>query len=189
VADDADMGGWAIERYRDYLRLLAMQQLDRRLHSKLDPSDVVQQTLLQAHRTMSQFRGQTNSELTAWLRAILANELAGAIRKFVTREKHNVGLERSLEARLDESSSRLASLLAADQPSPSQQAMKHEQLLGLSGALAGLPDDQRTALELKYLHGCSVAAVAEQMERSRASVTGLLRRGLKKIREQMQDDV
>jgi RNA polymerase sigma-70 factor (ECF subfamily) len=185
VAQEARAEAWSLERFREYLRLLARLQLDPRLRSKLDPSDVVQQTLLQAHQGLPQFRGQTEGELAAWLRAILANELAGAVRKFVHGEKHQVGLERSLAAALEGSSARLEAWLAADQSSPSQQAMRHEQLLRLTEALAGLPEDQRTALELKYLHRQSVLAVSEYMGRSRAAVTGLLRRGLQKLRAEL----
>ena len=176
---------WVPERFAEYLRLLARLQLDSGLQGKLDASDIVQQTLLQAHAHMGQFRGHSDEELASWLRAILANELAGALRKFVQRERHNVALERSLEAALDQSSSRLGAWLAVDQSSPSQQAMRHEQLIRLAHALAALPADQRQALELKYLQECSVAEISRRMDRTRAAVTGLLRRGLRKMREQL----
>jgi RNA polymerase sigma-70 factor (ECF subfamily) len=117
----------------------------------------------------------------------LANELAGVVRKFVQGQKHQVTLERSLAAALEDSSSRLEVWLAADQSSPSQQAMRHEELLRLTEALAALPDDQRQALELKYLQKQSVAAISTRMGRSRAAVTGLLRRGLKKLREMLSE--
>jgi RNA polymerase sigma-70 factor (ECF subfamily) len=180
---EAEAQDWPLERYREYLRLLARLQLDPRLQTKLDPSDVAQQTLLQAYQSLGQFRGQTEAEMAAWLRTILANELAGAARKFLQGQKHQVGRERSLTEAVDDSSARLEAWLAADQSSPSQQAMRHEQLLGLSEALARLPEDQRQALELKYLHQHSVAAISAHLGRSRAAVTGLLRRGLQKLRE------
>lgn len=174
---------WPLEGFREYLRLLARLNLDVRLQAKLDPSDIVQQTMLQAYQERGQFRGTTEAEMAAWLRTILVNELAGAVRKFLQGQKHQVALERSLAEAVDDSSSRLQAWLAADQSSPSQQAMWHEQLLRLTEALAGLPEDQRRALELKYLQKQSVAAIAAQLGRSRAAVTGLLRRGLQKLRE------
>src|SRR5262249_13692959 len=93
----------ALERFRDYLRLLARLQLDPRLQSKLDASDLVQQTLLKAHESLDQFRGKTAAEQAAWLRQILARTLANAFRDF-GRAKRDVALERSLEASLWESS-------------------------------------------------------------------------------------
>jgi len=65
--------------------------------------------------------------------------------------------------------------------------MRHEQLASLAKALAQLPDDQRTAVELHHLQGWSVARIAEQGGRSQAAVAGLLRRGLKKLRELLRE--
>ena len=59
------------EDYRDYLHLLARLQLDPRLRGKLDPSDVVQQTLVKAYQNRAQFRGHTAGEEAGWLRRIL----------------------------------------------------------------------------------------------------------------------
>src|SRR5688572_32585448 len=131
--------GAALERFRDYLRLLARLQLPARLQGKLDPSDLVQQTLLRAYQGLAQFRGRTPQEQAAWLRQILANTLANAVRD-LGRDKRDVTLERSLEQALAHSSARLEAWLAADQLSPSQQAERNEQLLDMARALGQLPD-------------------------------------------------
>jgi len=172
---------WVLERYAQYLRLLARLQLDHRLAAKLDASDVVQQTLLQAHEHRDQFRGQSEAELIGWLRTILANTLAGAARRFAT-EARDLGRERSLQDSLNESSVRLESLLAVEQSSPSERVMRGEELVRLAEALAQLPDDQRQVVELHHLKGLPVAEVAEILERSKPAVMGLLFRGLKKMR-------
>src|SRR5437588_9631258 len=117
-----------LERFRAYLQLLARLHLDPRLRAKLAPSDVVQQTLLQAYQGLSDFRGGTDAELTAWLRRILARNLAHAVRD-LGRGKRDVARERSLEAVVDASSARLAAWLAAEQSSPSEQAVRSEQLV------------------------------------------------------------
>jgi RNA polymerase sigma-70 factor (ECF subfamily) len=174
-----------LEDYRDYLRLLARLQLDPRLRGLLDPSDVVQQTLLKAHENLKGFRGTTGAELQAWLRAILAQQLALFARK---RGPQQVRAH-SLESALEQSSARLESLLASEESSPSQKGMRSERLIELAEALAMLPDDQRTALELRYLGGLSVADVALRMNRSTVSVTGLLYRGTKALRERMGHSV
>src|SRR5262249_21128057 len=114
---------WPLERFRDYLQMLARLQLDPWLRVKLDSSDVVQQTLLKAHANIGQFEGRTEEELAAWLRQILANNLFEAARRYGAG-KRDVARERSLEAALAESSCRLEGWLAANQSTPSQQAMR-----------------------------------------------------------------
>jgi RNA polymerase sigma-70 factor (ECF subfamily) len=176
----------SLEAYRDYLRLLARIQLTPRLQAKMDASDVVQQTILQAHEAQTQFRGTTEAEKLAWLRAILANVLAATVRRFDTAARE-VGRERSLEAELELSSSRLECLLAADQSSPSQRAVRSEELLRLATALTQLPEDQRRVVELHHLRSLPIAEVAQQIGRTRPAVVGLLYRGVKKLRELLQD--
>jgi RNA polymerase sigma-70 factor, ECF subfamily len=176
----------SLERYGDYLRLLARLQLSPRLQAKLDASDVVQQALLQAHEGREQFRGQSEGEWLAWLRAILANALAAAVRRFST-ESRDLHRERSLEADLDQSSSRLEGLLAADQSSPSERAGRAEELVRLAHAMACLPPDQRRVVELHHLKGLPVAEVAKIMDRTRPAVVGLLFRGLKRLRELLRE--
>src|SRR5262245_60334135 len=104
---DRDPSG-ALGRYRDYLMLLARLQVDPNRAGPLDPSDVVQQTLLKAHQKAEQFRGTTDAERAAWLRAILATTLADALRRLGRRP---AGRELSLEQSLDQSSARLQSIL------------------------------------------------------------------------------
>jgi RNA polymerase sigma-70 factor (ECF subfamily) len=181
MATNANGTGRPLEEYRDYLRLLARLQLDPRLQAKLDPSDVVQQTLLRAHENRASFRGRTEAERTAWLRQILAHTLADVLRRFGTQGRA-VGRERSLEAGLDESVSRLEAWLAVEGPSPAQEAQRNEQLLRLAAALDQLPPDQRQAVELHHLQGRPLADVAEHMGRGKRAVAGLLFRGLRSLR-------
>lgn len=106
-AEDADL---ELERFRDYLRLLARLQLDPRLRGKVDPSDLVQQTLLEAYQARDQFRGKTPEQRAAWLRQILANTLASIVRDF-GRARRDAALKRSLETSLADSSARLEAWL------------------------------------------------------------------------------
>jgi RNA polymerase sigma-70 factor (ECF subfamily) len=175
-----------LEDYREYLSLLARLQLGARLRSKLDASDVVQQAILQAHTARDQFRGATEAEWLGWLRAILANALASSARRF-TAEARDLGRERSLEVALDQSASRLACLLSADQTSPSAGAVRAEEILGLAQAMAALPEDQRSVVELHHLKGLPVVEVAEILGKSRPAVAGLLFRALKTLRNQLTD--
>lgn len=185
MTDEGEPQECRLEHFHDYLLLLARIQLGSRLQVKLDPSDVVQQTLLQAHQNWAQFRGGNDAELAAWLRVILAHHLADVCRKY---DPWLGGRERSLEAALEQSSARLESWLAAEDTPPIRKAERQEQLLRMAHGLAQLPGDQRMALELRHLRGLAVADVAREMDRSTASVGSLLYRGMKTLREFLGDD-
>jgi RNA polymerase sigma-70 factor, ECF subfamily len=176
----------AVEDYRNYLLLLVRLEMGPLLRAKVDASDVVQQAILHAHERRAQFRGATEVEWQAWLRTILANALATMVRRYGTQAR-DPGKERSLELELERSSSRLEGLLAADLTSPSEGAVRGEELLRLAHALGRLPDDQRRVVELHYLKGLAVADVAEQIGRTRPAAVGLLFRGLKRLRELLRD--
>ena len=175
-----------IDRFRDYLRLLARLQLDPWLQAKVDASDIVQQTLLQAHEHRDQFRGQCEAELAGWLRSILANALATAARRFGA-DARDLTRERSFQQSLDGSSALMERWLAADQSSPSERVIRVEELVRLASALAQLPPDQREVIELHHLKGWSIAEVAELKQRTKAAVMGLLFRGQQKLRGILQE--
>lgn len=175
-----------VERFREYLCLLARAHLPSRHPSKVEASDIVQQTLLKAHEHRGQFRGQSDAELAAWLRQMLVNHLADALR-WGHRDKRDVRRERSLEGAIEDSFSRAEDWLAGHDTSPSHQAMKIEQLLRLTDAIAQLPDGQRETVVLHHLQGCSLTHIAGELQRSEPAVAGLLHRGLKTLRELMKE--
>jgi RNA polymerase sigma-70 factor (ECF subfamily) len=156
------------------------------LRGKLEPSDVVQQTLLEAHQARDQFRGRSVGEQAAWLRQILARNLANAGRD-LSRAKRDVTRERSLQQALDESASQLEGWLADGQSSASRQAQRHEWAVRLAQALADLPEAQREAVVLRHFHGLSLARIAAELHTTTAAVTGLLHRGLKNLRQLLHE--
>jgi RNA polymerase sigma-70 factor (ECF subfamily) len=185
---EPDRDDRAPEHFRDYLLLLARMQLgpQAQARGRLDPSDVVQQTLLEAHRTRNQFRGQDAAEMAAWLRRLLACNIVDALRA-LGRAKRDVARERSLEADLEQSSARLGACLAADQTSPSEFAERHERAIRLASALATLPEAQRQALVLRHGEGQSLAEISQKLGRSPAAVAGLLKRGARTLRALLDD--
>jgi RNA polymerase sigma-70 factor, ECF subfamily len=183
TGDDVDRG---LERFRSYLLLQARVRLDPMVRAKVGASDVVQQTLFEAHRDLAQFRGRTVGEKAAWLRQILARNLANIVRD-LRRDKRDVAREQGLQADLDESASQLEAWLAAEQSSPSQQVERQERAVRLAEALATLPANQREAVVLRHWHGCSLVEIGERLGCTTAAVTGLLHRGFRKLRQQLHD--
>jgi RNA polymerase sigma-70 factor (ECF subfamily) len=168
AVDDTD----DLERFRSYLLLLAQ------LHpgGQDGASDVVQQTLLEAFQQREQFRGGSDAERAAWLRRALANNLADAHR---ARHRH----KRDVSREIDVSASRLGELLAADVPSPSAAVRRDEDALLLAAALEQLPEPQREAIVLQHWHGLTLAQIGERLDKTPVAVAGLLKRGLKRLRE------
>src|SRR5262249_53538855 len=139
------------DRYRHYLRLLAEAQLGRYLRAKCDPSDLVQQTLLEAHRDFAGFQGQHEGDLLAWLRRILAHNLFNEARRFNAQQRkasREVSLDQ-LQAGVDQSSAALGRCVTASAPGPSQLAAQREDAVRLADTLARLPRDYQTVLLLR----------------------------------------
>ena len=177
-------------RYHHYLHVLAQAQLGRQLRAKCTASDLVQQTLLEAHRDFAAFQGQGEPELLAWLRRILAHNLYNEARRFAAQQRdaaREVSLDQ-VRAGVEHSSVALARGLAADTPSPSQLAAQRESALQLADALARLPEDYQTVLLLRIFEELPAEEVAQRMNRSAGAVRMLQMRALTALREQLAAD-
>jgi RNA polymerase sigma-70 factor (ECF subfamily) len=180
---EPEAGGWPLEPYWNYLYVLARARLGKWSQGHLDPSDVVQETLRKVWQRREQVRAVTEAQWLTYLRQVLATTLIDMVRKC-----HSPAA-RSLADGLEQSSQNLESWLAGEQTSPSQQAMRQELLGRVADALARLPKDQRTALELRYLQQprWSLAEIAGHLGRTEKAAAGLLYRGLEALRESLTD--
>jgi RNA polymerase sigma-70 factor (ECF subfamily) len=184
-AGDTAALGELLARFQPWLHLLARLEVDSRFQGKFDPSDLVQQTQLEACRSIAQFRGQNEAELAGWLRQILAHVMAHEVRRFEGTLKRDMGREVSIDEELAASSGRLRTILADTGTSPSQQAIRHEDEIRLAQVLARLPDDYREVLILRHLGGLSHEAIAKRMQRGQGAVRMLWVRALARLREEM----
>jgi RNA polymerase sigma-70 factor (ECF subfamily) len=175
--------GELLQRYDNYLKVLARVGIDQRLQGKVDPSDLVQETYLEAHRDFANFRGSGEPELAAWLRQILAHNLANAVRHFAGTQARDVRLEQQLQADLDRSSQAWDPGLVARSSSPSHQAARREQMVLIADALARLSPDYREVLILRHLQGLTFPEVARRMERSLTAINKLWVRALDRLKE------
>ena len=165
-----------LERHRPSLLLWARCQMPEWLRGKLDPADLVQQTLLEGHAAREKLAGLSDLEALAYLRRALANNLIDAARKFAH-------LRPAVSTGFGQSSVQLADWLAADHTSPSERAERNEAFERLAVALAGLPDAQRMAVEMRYLLKAKVADIARALDRSENAVAQLLHRAVTALRD------
>jgi RNA polymerase sigma-70 factor, ECF subfamily len=176
--------GQALESCRDYLLLIAHQDLDLDLQAKGSPSDVVQETALEAVRDFAHFRGDEEAELRAWLRRLLLNNIADFKRRYRGTDKRQAARERPLEP--DNSSGRPQREAAAPISSPSERAQEHEQADAVRRALARLPEDYRQVLVGRYEEEHSFEEIARQMQRSPNAVRKLWARALERLQQEME---
>ncbi|QJW97350.1 sigma-70 family RNA polymerase sigma factor [Frigoriglobus tundricola] len=177
---------FAPELYRGWLVLLARSQWGDALRGCDEPSDLVQQVLLEAHEKRGDFSGETRAAFESWLRKILANTLADKIR-YRQRKKRDHRKTRSIEAALEESASRLGLCLVGSDPTPSAVAATAEQLTRLADALPLLPSDQADVIDLHHIKGLTLTETAARMGKTPGTVAGLLRRGFASLRKLLDE--
>ena len=177
--------GALLQQYRNYLVVLASMQIEKRLQPRVSPSDVVQETMLRAHKNFGQFRGTTEPELLAWLRQILVNNLAKFVEQHMLAARRDVRREVSMQrigAALEHSTIQLAALVPAATKSPSMAVQQREEAVVLADRLAQLPEDYREVLVLRNLKGLPFEEIARQIDRSVGATRMLWLRAIDKLR-------
>lgn len=183
-AGATDKLGVLLQAYRNYLTILAATQLDQRLRRRMNPSDLVQEAMLAAHRDFPKFRGQSEREFLAWLRQILINCLHHAIEMHVKAKVRDVRCEVSIDqvgTALDHSVGNLAQFLADRGSSPSAPAQRRESVVALANRLAQLRAEYRDVVVLRGLQGMSFDEVAQRMGKSSGAVRMLWLRAIEKL--------
>jgi RNA polymerase sigma-70 factor, ECF subfamily len=166
-------------QYREYLFSLARARFDPRLWATGNSSAVVEDPLVRGNASGSRVADPAEEELAGWLHTILNNSLASALQPASCQLRDISPLSGGVAGTSFASPVRSA----ADRQLPHEKiAIRNEQMLRLSRALAGLPDDERGVVELKHLHGLSIDEICERTGRSKPSVVVLLFRGVKALR-------
>ncbi len=165
---------------RNYVSIAARAEIASWLKAKVDASDLVQQTLLEAHRGLANFRGTTEGEWLGWLKRILVHNAADFVRRYHGVEKRCAGREISLAA---DDSAQNAPQLSDGGPTPSQLVMQKELQLQVADAVARLPEDYQEVVILRNLQQLPFDEVAERMGRSRPAVQMLWMRAIRKLQE------
>jgi RNA polymerase sigma-70 factor (ECF subfamily) len=178
--------GQLLEICRRYLLLVASRELPQGLHAKVAPSDLVQDTWLEAWRDFSHFTGKSRPEFLAWLRRILLNNVTDVVRRYQEVEKREAGREVPLVR--SGSPSRTAGELPLDTDLPEDRAVTREDAERLQSALAHLPADYRTVIELHHRDGRPLDEIAVRMNRSVDAVRKLWSRGVRQLQHYLDSD-
>ncbi|TWU54357.1 ECF RNA polymerase sigma factor SigR [Rubripirellula tenax] len=184
--------GDLLQLYQSYLSVLAATQIDGRLRRRMSTSDLVQETLLAAHRDFHQFRGGSEGEWVAWLRQILSNCLSHAIEKNVYAKKRDIRREVALDTmarNIDDSMARLSHIVADKAATPSEVMSQHELADELSSQLAKLKDSYRDVIIYRNLQGLSFDEIADRMQIKAGSARMLWVRAIAKFKDTCQLDV
>ena len=177
--------GALLDQYRNYLYLIARTQIDLHLAVRASPSDVVQETFLQAAREFEGFEGTNGPQLLAWLRKILANNIVAAYHRHVTARKRDLRRDRPVEKlaqSIDQSSCFVEQALANSCERPDALLMREEQAAAVADMLARLPQHYREVIILRNLESLSFQEVADRMGRSPAAVRKLWGRAIERLR-------
>jgi RNA polymerase sigma-70 factor (ECF subfamily) len=184
---DSAVLGRLLEENRTALIAEAERQLRGRLAARVDSADIIQQTFLEAHRGFERFEGQTEIEFSCWLRTILNRNIAGQLRDHTRAAKRDVRRECSLDDSRGDGEPLWRRMVAAHS-SPSQHAVRAEDFARLAGALGDLTNDQREAVRLRHLEGWPLVQIAERLGRTQAATAGLIKRGVKALRERIDGE-
>jgi RNA polymerase sigma-70 factor, ECF subfamily len=186
-----DRLGPLLQHYGNYLKLLVATHLDEKLQARCSPSDIVQETYFEAHRDFGKFRGRTEEEFLAWLRAILANNLGREVERHLLAAKRDARREVSLaavEKSFQRSAVRLESIIADRGPSPSSHLHRHERMVALADQLADLSADHRQVLLLRHCEGLPFKEIGKRMDRTEGAVRMLWLRAIGQIRGRMSGE-
>jgi RNA polymerase sigma-70 factor (ECF subfamily) len=185
---DETARGELLDRFRPYLNVIAQRMLDDRIQGRLDFSDVVQATFMEASRDFDSFRGESVESFLAWLRNILRNNVATAHQEHLVTQKRSARREVSMASPTGDPGSevQLANILPAETSTPSQRIMRDEAAVVLATCLEQIPDTQREAIRMRYLEGMSLKEISRKMDKSEMAVAGLLKRGLQGLRDEMR---
>lgn len=175
--------GTPLEAYRDYLHLLTRIQLDPALHECLRPADIVRETLERAQAQKAAVAG-SSEQIARQLCQVLAQTLHDKVQSCCKTEPE---LLPHLEKGIAQAAARVAAWLDDPTLAPGDPGDRHLRLLRLARALAGLPEEQRVALELRYLQGWPVVAIGQVLNGSRSQVARHLRQGLRTVRTALGD--
>lgn len=185
-AEEPGAIGALLQLHYNYLRFLAAAQLGQTLQRRVSPSDVVQETLLAAHRDFGSFRGTSVAEFTSWIKTILSRALVREFERHLTAGKRDIRREVSIDTvvkNMESSCIFAASLVAPKSQDPATIVSLDEETRRVANLIAQLPLDYQTIIMLKTFAGLENSQIAQRMDRSEQAVRLLWMRALRQLRQ------
>jgi RNA polymerase sigma-70 factor (ECF subfamily) len=183
AAGDVAARGALLVRHRERLRRMVAVRLDPRLAARVDPSDVVQETLAEADRRLNDYLRDQPLPFYPWLRQLAGERLGAEYRRHVRAARRSVGREVPVVELPEGSVLALADRLLDRGTGPSEAARRQEQRDRVRRALAELPAAEREVLALRYLEELSAREVGAILGIGEEAAKKRALRALKRLQE------
>jgi RNA polymerase sigma-70 factor (ECF subfamily) len=179
-----------LNRHRKRLRQMVALRLDRRLWARVDPSDVVQETLAIADQKLADYARKRPLPFYPWLRCLAWERLVQIRRLHIGAQSRSIDREESLRPPLpNESALKLADRLAARGSSPSARIERDELLHRVRRALLQLKEGDREVLVLRYLEDLTTKEIAAVLSVTEATVKMRHLRAVRRLRKLLGEDI
>ena len=175
--------GQLFDHYRGYLLRVANEELQSGLAPKIAPSDLVQETFLQAARAFPKFTGKSENELRAWLRQILMNNLLDTADRFAGTQKRDISRECSLDEK--EHGPRLVDQFAGLPASPSAALQRSEDHLRVQRALDQLSKVEQQVIQMRSFDELPFEQIGATIGRSAEAARKVWSRAIEKLAQQL----
>lgn len=172
-----------LKRYRPLLLTLAKNAIPKQIARKVSPSDAVQETCIDAVRSIGDLRATTEAECRAWLCALLLRNVDDAQRRFILSQKRRVARERPLSTG---DSRRLATQLQSADETPYEQAVSGEEIKSFEAALLRLSEDYRVVIELHSRDHQSFVEIAKTLGKSADAIRMLWNRAVEQLARELR---
>lgn len=176
--------GFLLQSFQPYLLAIARRGMPGNLRGKYDGADVVQETLLEAHRDFANFDGADSDDLRIWLCGILKHNLVDLIRRYCDADKRSIGREHSLESDLE--SDEYAGGAIDPSPTPSSVCITRENVSALREALLRLPADEQAVIVLRHFESLSFVEVGRRLDRSPDAARKLCSRAIVRLQHMLE---
>jgi RNA polymerase sigma-70 factor, ECF subfamily len=172
------------DRHRRRLRHVVATRLDRRIAARVDPSDIVQETLADAARRLPEYLRERPVPYWVWLRQLALERVIWWRRFHLESSKRTVARERALYSSPREMPTMpVVDQLIGNETSPSEMAIRDQEGEWVRSALEALASTDRQVLELRYVEDCSFGEIAAKLDLGLSAVKMRHLRALKRLRD------